>query len=191
MGARGGYKGMSSPSLMAVASLGGVLVSTLFVAADGSPALVAVASAAGSPVSAAVAAADGSPALVSVTPVTGAPVSAAVAAVDGSPALVAVAPDAGSLVAAEASPYPVGVRVGSLWWVGAASFPCVLIGLVAYWGSHRGLAFVRGPGTRVGLDDPAQGVSGGRRGLWCRRGRTRTVAMGKIVDDEASPSGNV
>jgi len=62
---------MLSPSLVAVASLGSVLVSTLFAAADGSPALVAVASAAGSPVSAVVAAADGSPALVAVAPSAG------------------------------------------------------------------------------------------------------------------------
>jgi len=43
MGARGGDKGMLMPSLVAVACLGCVLVSTLFAAADGSPALVAVA----------------------------------------------------------------------------------------------------------------------------------------------------
>jgi len=190
MGVRGGDKGMLSSSLVAVASLGSVLVSTLFAAADGSPALVSVAPVTGSPVSAVVAAADGSPALVSVAPVTGSPVSAVVAAADGSPALVAVAPDAGSLVAAGASPYPVGVRVESLWWAGAASCPCVLFGHVAYWGSHRGLTLVRRPGTRVGLEVPAQGVSGGRRGLRCRRGRTRTVAMGNIVDDEASLSGH-
>jgi len=91
MGARGSEKGMVSPSLVAVASFGSVLGSTLFAAADGSPALVAVA------------------------PVTGSPVSAVVAAADGSPALVAVAADAGSLVDAGASPYPVGVRVESLW----------------------------------------------------------------------------
>jgi len=191
MGAHDGDKGMLSPSLVTVASLGGVLVSTLFAAADGSPALVSVTPVTGSPVSALIAAADGSPALVSIAPVSGSPVSAVIAAADGSPALVAVAPDAGSFVAAEASPYPVGVRVGSLRWAGAASCPCVLIGNVAYWGSHRGLEMARGPGTTVGLEDPAQGVSGGRRGLRCRRCRTRTVAMGEIVVDEASPSGHV